>query len=151
MYTNQPINESAQSPFGKHFKQCGGFWGRKFSEGNPWGHKLHQFMNNRKAVNIEETDAAYIVALYAAGLKKEHFKISIHDEVLTIRYALNEPGNDARYIYQEHQAGPFERSFKLNNKVLTDNVNAVYEEGVLKVTLTKNPETTKPAQEVNIL
>ncbi|MBO9618694.1 MAG: Hsp20/alpha crystallin family protein [Niabella sp.] len=143
MYTNQPIND-------QHFKHCG-FWGRKFREGNPWAHKLHQFMSDRKAVNIEETDTAYIVALYAAGLKKEHFKISINEEVLTIKYAPNESGNSAQYIYQEYQAGPFERSFKLNNKVLTDTVSAVYEEGVLKVTLNKNPETTKPAQEVTVL
>lgn len=56
MYTNQPISDPESSSFGGPFKHCGGFWGRKPGEGNPWAHKLHQFMNNRKAVNIEETD-----------------------------------------------------------------------------------------------
>ncbi|WP_221391118.1 Hsp20 family protein [Dyadobacter sp. NIV53] len=45
---------------------------------------------------------------------------------------------------------PSERLFQLNGKVLTDNISAGYVDGVMTVTLPKNPETNKPAQEVNV-
>ncbi|ANH81823.1 heat-shock protein Hsp20 [Niabella ginsenosidivorans] len=154
MFTHQSINDQAQSPFEARFKHCGGFWGRKFGRhgygGHPWAHKLQQFMNSRKAANIEETDQAYVLSLYAAGLKKENFRISVNDDVLTIKYATDETGSEVQYILQEYQPGSFERSFQLNDKVLTENIEAVYVDGVLKVTLQKNPETTKPAQEVKV-
>lgn len=154
MFSNQSFNNKTQNPFEPHFRNCGGFWSRKsgrhgFGGGHPWAHKLQQFMNDRKAANIEETDQTYILSLYAAGLKKEHFNISVNDEVLTIQYTAAN-NTEARYIHQEYQPASFERSFQLSDKVLTDSIAAVYTDGVLQVTLQKNPETTKPAQEVKV-
>lgn len=137
--------------FGAKFKNCKGDFARKFSERfggqAPW---MAGF-GNRKAANIEETETAFIISLYAAGLQKEGFKIEVSpEEVLTIRYQAAEGQDGKQYIHQEYQPGSFERSFQLNGKVLTEQVQAVYENGVLKVSLPKNPETNRPAQEISI-
>jgi len=106
---------------------------------------------NRKAANIQENNSSFIISLYAAGLHKSNFKISASDDVLTISYtAPQNPENESHFSYKEYEPGSFERSFQLNGKVLTDNIGATYVDGVLIVTLPKNPATNVPAQEVPV-
>ncbi|SDC12786.1 Hsp20/alpha crystallin family protein [Niabella drilacis] len=151
MFTNQSIGGHAQPGFSApRFKQQGCFFGKKFGGGHPWMHRLHQFMGDSRPANIEETASAFVISLYAAGLQKEHFKISVKEEMLTIGYTVPEQGAPGPFIYQEYQPDSFERSFQLSNKVLTNDISASYTDGVLKITLQKNPETNKPGQEITI-
>lgn len=152
MYRN---NQSAtdnqfQSHAGRGF--CGGRFGRKFGGGQaPWMKHFGGMFNNRVPVNIEEDEVAYHLYLYAPGLDKTAFKISVKDDVLRIAYEA--PGQDeqsGKYAHREYGMASFERLFQLSNKVLTDQINAAYTEGILKVSLPRNPETSKPAQEINI-
>ncbi len=106
---------------------------------------------NQPPVNIEETDSAYVISLFAAGLAKDKVTLTVKNDVLTISY----PGAEAsetggNYAYQEHRQGEFERQFQLNNKVLTDSISASYADGILKVTLPKNPATNIPAQTISV-
>jgi len=156
MFTNQSISGHTQPGYSNHrFKHQGCFFGKRaggraFGGGHPWMHKLQQFMGDAKPANIEETASAFVISLYAAGLQKEHFKISVKEEVLTIGYTSPEQGTTGQFIYQEYQPASFERSFQLSNKVLTDEISATYTDGVLKIALQKNPETNKPGQEITI-
>ena len=152
-----------QQGFGYKGRGCGGPFSKMFSGGfgghaggkNPWekvfrGKSFPGHFGNRKAANIEESDSEFKISLYAAGLVKSNFKISITNDVLTIAYNAPEAG-ESKYTYQEYEPGSFERSFQLNGKVLTDSISAEYKDGVMIVTLPKNPETNKPAQEVNVI
>ncbi|MBD2754439.1 Hsp20/alpha crystallin family protein [Spirosoma validum] len=122
----------------------GGFWGRHMGE-------FHQV-----PVNIEETDGEYVISLFAAALVKENVKLAVKDDVLTISYQgtdqsdIAESSATGTYTYQEHSNRSFERSFQLNNKVITESISASYADGVLKVVLPKNPETNKPAQTITV-
>jgi HSP20 family protein len=135
-----PKNHGCGGPFGKRF-------GGKFAGKSPWGKMFGGPFANRKAANIEENDSSFIISLYAAGLTKSNFKISVTNDVLTIAY--NTPKTDeasqSQYTHLEYEPGSFERSFQLNGKVLTENISAAYTDGVMVVTLPKNP-----AQEVNV-
>lgn len=127
----------------------GGFWG-----GPAFGR--HAGGSAQPPVNIEETDADYVISLFAAGLVKEQVTLVVKDDVLRIAY----PGADAgtnsgsatqgNYTYQEYSRGAFERSFRLNDKVLTDQISASYADGILKVILPKNPATNTPAQTITV-
>ena len=157
MFNKQETSDRQQQQF-KGYRGCGGF-GKRFGsmfgdvvEGRgQWKNAFNSF-GNRKAANIEETDTAFIISLYAAGLQKNSFAISVTGDVLTIKY--NAPAdaenNSSQYAHVEYQPGSFERSFQLNGKVITSSIGAAYIDGVLKVTLPKDPETNKPAQQVKV-
>lgn len=70
--------------------------------------------------------------------------------MLSIAYKATKSTDDNKYSHQEFAANNFERLFQLNSDVITESIDATYKDGVLKVTLLKNPETTKPAQKVNV-
>ncbi|REC48268.1 Hsp20/alpha crystallin family protein [Chryseobacterium pennipullorum] len=155
MYTQ---HNTTQHPFEK-FRQCGGFektnFGRKFRDhfmaGNhPLKDMFDRKINNYKPVNIIESDGHFTVQLFAAGLKKELFKVAIKDQVLTISYTQDDESTDSHIVYQEFYEGSFERRFQLTDKVFDDQVSAMYENGVLTVVLPKNPDKNKPEQNVDI-
>lgn len=96
------------------------------------------------AANIEETDEAFVISLYAAGIRKEAVHIHVKDDVLEVSY---KPGETTapEMASREHSDNPWKRGFRLNGKVLTENISAAYKDGVLRITLPKNPDTnTKP-------
>ncbi|PRY39118.1 HSP20 family protein [Spirosoma oryzae] len=128
-----------------------GRWGRG-NFGKFWGGRMAAF--GQPPINIEDTDAAFTISLYAAGLNKANVTLAVKDDVLTIAYPGSEqPGSastDNGYTYQEFSPRGFERQFQLNGKVLVDQISATYTDGVLTVTLPKNPETNKPAQSITV-
>ena len=154
------IDSENQQGFGPKNRGCGGSFSRMFANKfagqfggrAPWGKAFGGPFGNRKAVNIEENESEFVISLFAAGLIKSNFKVSASDDVLTIAYAVPQESEttQSKYTYQEYEPGSFERSFQLNGKALTENMHAVYADGVLKVTLPKNPETNKPAQEIDV-
>lgn len=102
-------------------------------------------------VNIEENDSEYKISLFASALNRDNIKLNVKDDLLKVSYTgTEEAGNPQTYSYQEHTNHSFERSFKLNEKVLVDQISASYTDGVLKILLPKNPETNKPAQNINV-
>jgi len=156
MYSNNQSATDTQDH--TNFKNWGGRcgtgnrWGRKFG-GNmpPWMKHFKESFGNRIPVNIEEGQDAYYLHLYAAGLTKESIQLSVKNDVLSISYKAPEQQEGAsKFSHQEYAVTSFERLFQLNEKVLTDQINAAYSEGILKVTLPKNPETNKPTQTVTV-
>ncbi|MFT4203679.1 MAG: Hsp20/alpha crystallin family protein [Chitinophagaceae bacterium] len=142
-------NRQQGNGFGRpHYKdRCSaGFWGGK--------ENFRQLFANRfgalPSVNIEEREDSFLLCLYAAGLDKDRFKLSVQDNVLTISYEADNAISDRKFIYQENSIGTFERSFQLNGQVLTEQISAAYLDGVLVVNLPKTPEAQQPGQEIRI-
>ncbi|GAB3569029.1 hypothetical protein GCM10027578_22670 [Spirosoma luteolum] len=118
----------------------GGFWGRP-----GWG-------SQQPPVNIDETDDAFQLSLFAAGLSRDRVSLRVKDDILTVSYpgaesTDEEPGKGA---YREHEPSGFERQFRLNGKVLTDQISAAYANGVLRITLPKDPATNVPPQTIPV-
>jgi len=127
--------------------KCGeGFWGNK-------DHFRQMFANKfggSPSVNIEEREDAFLLCVYAAGLSKENFKLSVQDNVLTVSYETGKSISEKRFIYQENELNTFERSFQLNGQVLTEQISAAYIDGVLVVNLPKNQDAQYAGQEIKI-
>lgn len=106
----------------------------------------------RVQADIEETEGQFLITVYAAGLQKELIRVFVKDDVLQITYSVHEPSGTYHRIYthREFFNRSFERRFVLNGKVIVDAIVAVYADGILKITLPKNPATNKPAQEINV-
>jgi len=94
------------------------------------------------SVDISETDDEIIVTAELPGVKKEDIKISLQDNVLTIRGEKKQEKEhkDENYHRIERAYGSFQRSFTLPTPVNTDKIKASFKDGVLKIQLPKTEE-----------
>lgn len=105
----------------------------------------------RVPVNIEETQRSFVIHLFAPALVKENLKVATKDDVLTIAYKPDESAeNTETFSRKEYRNEAFERTFALNGKVLNDEISATYTDGILKITLPKNPETNTPEKNIMV-
>lgn len=127
--------------------RCGeGLWSNK----DAFRHMFANKFGTSPSANIEEREDAFLLCLYAPGLEKNKFKLSVQDNVLTISYEADKSISEKKFIYQENSLDSFERSFQLNGQVLTDQISAAYIDGVLAVNLPKTAEAQQPGQEIKI-
>jgi HSP20 family protein len=106
---------------------------------------LNDFFTRRysdPAANIIELADSFELELAAPGMKKEDFKISLENSVLTISSeTMKETEEDGRnYTRKEFSYGSFSRSFTLPKTINMDGIQAEYEDGILKVKLPKREE-----------
>ncbi len=94
------------------------------------------------ALDVAETDEAYHVEAAIPGVKPSDLDISITDNVLTIKGELkrDQELKDEQYHLRERRYGSFSRAVSLPNKVNADAIEAVYENGLLKLTIPKAEE-----------
>jgi HSP20 family protein len=99
-------------------------------------------------VNIRETDESFTVELMAAGLKKEDFNIEVDNDLLTISSEVRKENNEetAKFTRREFSFTSFKRSFTLPETVKHDEINAAYEDGILRITLPKKEEALPKAK-----
>lgn len=100
-------------------------WGNRFGSG--WLYP---------PVNVQELDDKYELFLYAPGLAKEDFKLTVEDKVLQIS-AEKKSSSESSWQRKEYNPGGFERRFELNEKIDEGAIGAKYEDGILLVTLPK--------------
>src|SRR5882757_7675413 len=115
------------------------------------------FFNDRMvarvpAVNISETEDHYHLELAAPGLKKQDFKISLDRNVLNISVEQqneNKEG-DKRFSKREFSYSSFVRSFTLPDLADQGRIDAVYENGVLKVDIAKKEEAKMASRQIEL-
>lgn len=148
---NNPNNHffgNTQDQFRGFDSQCHSRFGDKWRK-NSWFRKFNSAFGYRPPVNIAEQDTSYILTLFAAGLQKADFRITLDGTLLKI--SVETPQKDSsNYVYQELENNSFSRAFQVSDKVLADQISAEYADGVLTVTLPKNPDAHQPAQEINV-
>src|SRR5690242_17962863 len=103
------------------------------------------------AVNIKETGDNFEVEVAAPGMTKDDFRIQLDGNTLTIsseKEQVNEAeeGEDNRYTRKEFSYQAFQRTFVLPKDVVdAENIQARYENGLLKLTIPKREEARKKA------
>jgi HSP20 family protein len=99
------------------------------------------FVDFMPRVDIEETEAAFLVKADLPDVKKEEIKIHVRDGVLAIegerKQVKEEKGKQFHKIEREY--GRFARRFALPSDVDPDKVRAEFKDGVLNVVLPKAP------------
>jgi len=98
-------------------------------------------------VDIAEDDHNITLQAEIPGVKMEDLKITLENNVLTItgERKFKEEEKKENYHRIERRYGKFTRSFTLPTGVDAEKVNAVFENGVLNITLPKREEF-KPKQ-----
>ncbi|MFZ6013857.1 MAG: Hsp20/alpha crystallin family protein [Bacteroidota bacterium] len=108
---------------------------------------------NVPTANITETSKEYELELAAPGLERKDFNVEVDHHTLTISAEKEEEKNEKNggYSRKEYSFNSFSRSFTLPENVKEGNINAKYENGVLKVSIPKAKETqVKPAHKVTV-
>jgi len=94
------------------------------------------------AVDMYQTENEVVVKASIPGMKAEDVQINITGDVLTLKGEVQneEERNDKAWHIREQRFGSFERSVALPTAVKTDKAEAVFENGILTVTLPKADE-----------
>jgi HSP20 family protein len=109
-------------------------WNEWFDNDGLWG-KIMKV----PAVNVTDNKDNFLVSLAAPGMKKNDFKIDVEGTMLTISSEKeeNKEEKEAKYTRKEYSYSSFSRSFTLPDEVMKDKIEAIYEDGVLKLILPK--------------
>jgi HSP20 family protein len=101
-------------------------------------------------VDISETKDEYIITSELPGVKKEDIKVTIDNNILTIKgekkHEKEEKGKN--YLRRERTYGSFSRSFTLTPNVDVNKIKSTFKDGVLEIKLPKT-ESSK-SKEIQI-
>jgi HSP20 family protein len=118
--------------------------GRSFASGN--GGALWP------SLDVRETEQAYEVTAELPGLEQKDVELTLRDNALVLtgekRQERNEEDGGRRW--SERSFGRFERVVPLDAEVDADKVEAGFRNGVLKVTLPKNPKAQDKTRKIEI-
>ncbi|NVJ85944.1 MAG: Hsp20/alpha crystallin family protein [Algoriphagus sp.] len=91
------------------------------------------------AVDISEDDAQFEIQLAVPGMKKQDFHVDLTEGRLTIsgERKIEEKKEGKNFHSLETQYGSFSRAFYVPDNVNPDKIEAVYEDGILKIFLPK--------------
>jgi len=144
MYNNRAFQRNQNHHQSDNDRSCGGYSRKKM-----WKKRFASSFNT-PPVNVRELDDKYELHLFAPGLEKSDFVISVADQVLSISVdAKNSDQGNWKRI--EHVFKGFDRKFELNEKIDTAAITAKYENGVLVVSLTKLEGFETSRQEIEIV
>jgi len=137
---NNPVQKSINQFFDEFLNEIPSTWNRNVQNVfNP-------------PVNILETKDAYHMELNAPGRNKEDFKINIENGLLTISFEkkVENVSEDVKSVRKEFSFESFKRSFNIDEKIQADNIQAKYENGVLKLYLPKKEEVKENPKQISI-
>ncbi|MCL4539883.1 MAG: Hsp20/alpha crystallin family protein [Bacteroidetes bacterium] len=103
-------------------------------------------------VDVMEQQDSYIIKAEMPGVNKNDVKITLHENVLSIRGEKKQEKEekDVNYHRIERSYGTFERQFALPTGVKSDKIDASYKDGILTVTLPKVEEAKPKEIEVKV-
>lgn len=108
--------------------------------------------NWNPAADLVEKEGEYVAKVELPGVSKDDVKITLEDNLLTIRgEKKNEKETkESNYHRVERSYGSFQRSFSLPTAVKPDKVDAQYKDGILTVTLPKAEDAKRKQIEVRV-
>lgn len=126
---------------------------RFFSEEDPFFKEFRGTWANLPAVNVKETDDAYLIEMAAPGLVKQDFKVTCDNGLLMIRaeHKADEEKKEDDYTRREFNYTRFERTFNLPDDVLPDKVDARYDNGILMIKMPRKAlKVTKETRMIEV-
>ena len=116
----------------------GNFAGREEAEKSDW----------RPAADVYETSEAFVIALDAPGLSREKMELDLDETHLTIK---GERATESEAMRRnERPNGKFVRRFRVHAQVDRENIKAVYQDGVLRVTLPRQAKPESQRVKINV-
>jgi HSP20 family protein len=108
------------------------------------------FNNRWPRLDVAETDKEITVTAELPGLEEKDVELLLEDGVLTLRGEKRAETEDKDRQLSERYYGRFERRISLDSEVQADKVTARFKNGVLNVTLPKDPNAQPTARRIEI-
>ena len=104
------------------------------------------------AVDVYEDEKKVVLKLEVPGIEEKDLDVSVENHTLTVKgeRKFEKEEKQENFHRVERRYGSFYRAFTLPRTVDTENVQARYTAGVLKLELTKKPEAQPKQIKVNI-
>jgi HSP20 family protein len=124
-----------------------GFLTRRRDEAGP-----QVFGGRWPSVDVHESDAAYTVEAEIPGLEAKDVELKLDDNALTLSGEKKQETSKEENgrSYSERSYGRFQRTIPFDVEVDADKVEAAFKNGVLTVTLPKNPKAADKARKIEV-
>jgi HSP20 family protein len=143
MFQNQCSVPQTRDPFRNLFSH---FFGDSLAATNQGDDTTRR---HSPRLNVSETDREFVLAFDLPGVTDQDIQVELHDSTLTVTAerldARDESDKETRWHRLEHRYGQYSRAISLPATAEGAGVEAVYQAGVLTVTVPKRAEA-KPAK-----
>jgi len=104
------------------------------------------------AMDVVEKEKEYQITAELPGLDEKDVEVSVADDTLTIAGEKKEEREetDNNCYFSERRYGSFQRSFQLPAGVDAEKIAAVFQKGVLTVTVPKSPEAQQKTKKIAV-
>lgn len=125
----------------------------RYFDDSSWGFdgNIH---STRVPVNIRETGKSYEMEIVAPGLRKEDFHVDLDNGMLNVSFEKKEEQKEedknSGYLRNEFKMQSFSRSFRLDETVDENNIQARYADGILHLHLPKKEGAQKITRNIEI-
>ena len=104
------------------------------------------------ALDVSETDDTVVITAEIPGIKESDLDVSVTGDVLLLKGQKTKEVEETKADYHlvERQFGSFRRQIPLGFTPPKDGVNAVFEDGVLNLTIKKPEEVAANTQRIKI-
>jgi HSP20 family protein len=104
-------------------------------------------------VNVRETEKQYQIDIVAPGCRKEDFKISINEKLLTVTFSPEktiDSTDKVSWTRNEYVQLSFSKTFVVDESVDVSNIGATYQDGILRISLAKKQQAKSSAKQIEI-
>ena len=117
----------------------------EFFDNDFWGKGFDKFEAPSMKTDVKDVDGNYELSIELPGFNKEDITASLKDGYLTVS-AKHEENDDKKdendkYIRRERRFGSCKRSFFVGEAITEEDIKASYNNGILKLTLSKEKES----------
>lgn len=124
-------------------------WQSWFPDASDMYRRVLGFVPQSPAVNLRELEDKYMMELAVPGYSKEDFSVELAGGVMSIsaQKEKSEESEDeaGKVIRREFSSQSFSKKFTLPANANEERVSAKYEDGILKISVSKVEEEDKPA------
>jgi HSP20 family protein len=104
------------------------------------------------SIDMRETETELVVEVELPGMDDKDVSVTLNNGVLTLKGEKKSEREEKKddYHLRERSYGSFQRSFQVADSIDSDKATAVFEKGVLKVTLPKRSEAVGAERRIPI-
>ena len=103
-------------------------------------------------VNVINKPDSLLIEAAIPGMDKEDVSVEVHEGVLTVRGSSNQHNDimDGQYVKREIKRSSFQRAFRLGDNLLSSEIVASYDKGVLSLEIPKRVVEDSPSEPIKI-